>query len=316
MLKMKKNLLTYLALALLFISCSKDDGPVPKAIGLERVPAPLLTIDGTSSAAIDLLDLAAFHAKFNVALYFPNDIPPQKFDIVVRKNNNNSTVKILQAGVTTFPTTLDVTAAQLAALFGTPIVLNDTYDFSVDVYSKSGKKYEAFPTVGVGYAAAFQPDFAGFNTILTFGAICKYSPILFGAIGSTSTFQVITDEWGDDPVNGWGPPAGYRPTVAVTVIDATHLSFKSPVNGTSTSVLTITPANNNITYTGQPYGDLAVGPLQIDPTWTFGAGTIENAGVNNVAPCAKQINLAVRYRVSIGSFSNGGVGYKLVLKQN
>lgn len=315
MLKMKKNLLTYLVLAILFIGCSKDDGPVPEAIGLERVPAPLVTIDPASSAAIDLLDLGAFHAKFNVGLYFPNDIPPSKFDIVVRKNNNNTTVKVLQPGVTTFPASLDVTAAQLATLFGTPIVLNDTYDFGVDVYSQSGKKYEAFPVVGVSYAAAFQPDHAGFNTTLTFGAICKYSPTLFGAIGSTSNFQVLTDEWGDDPVNGWGPPAGYRPTVAVTVVDATHLSFKSPVNGTSTIVLTINPANNNITFTGQPYGDLSVGPLQVDPTWIYGAATVENAGVNNVAPCAKQINLSVRYRVSIGTFSNGGAGYKLLLKQ-
>ena len=316
MFKMKKILFTYLVPALLLIGCKKDDGPVPKIIGLERVPAPIVTIDPTSSAAIDLLNLAAFHAKFNVGLYFPNDIPPQKFDIVVRKNNDNGNVKIVQPGVTTFPTAIDVTAAQLATLFGAPVVLNDTYDFGVDVYSKSGRKYEAFPKVGLSYAAAFQPDHAGFNTTLTFSAICKYSPTLFGAIGSVSNFQVITDEWGDDPVNGWGPPAGYRPTVAVTVVDATHLSFKSPVNGTSTIVLTINPANNNITYTGQPYGNLAVGPLQVDPSWIYGAATVENGGLNNVAPCAKQINLSMIYRVALGTFNINGVGYKLILRQD
>lgn len=171
MLKMKKNLLTYLVLALLFIGCSKDDGPVPEAIGLERVPAPLVTIDPTGSTSINLLNLNAFHAKFNVGLYFPNDIPPQKFDIVVRKNNSNSTVKLLQAGVTSFPSAFDVTAAQLATLFGEPIALNDTYDFGVDVYASTGKKYEAFPVVGLGYAAAFQPDHPGFNTTLRYKAL-------------------------------------------------------------------------------------------------------------------------------------------------
>ena len=168
---MKKNLLTYLVLALLFTGCSKDDGPVSEAIGLERVPAPLVTIDPTGSTAIDLANPGAFHAKFNVGLYFPNDAPPQKFDIIVRKNGDNSNVKLLQAGVTTFPTAFDVTAAQLVTIFGAPIAQNDTYDFGVDVYSRSGKKYEAFPVVGLGYAAAFQPDHPGFNTTLRYKAL-------------------------------------------------------------------------------------------------------------------------------------------------
>ncbi len=312
---MQKNIIFCFLLAIVFIGCSKDDGPVPKAVGLERVPAPVVKMDPASSAAIDLLDLGSFSGKFNVGLYFPNDIPPSKLDIVVRKNNDNSTVKVFQAGVTSYPSSFTLTSAQIETLFGVPIALNDNYDIGVDVYSQSGKKYEAFPVGGLGYAAAFQPDHPGFNTTIRYSAICKYSPTLFGDIGSTSDFEVVTDEWGDDPVNGWGPPAGYGSTVQVTVVDDTHLSFKSPVNGTSTIVLTIDPANNNITYTGQPYGDLAVGPLQVDPAWTYGQGTVENVGINTVGPCEKQINLAIRYRVSIGTFSNGGAGYKLVLKQ-
>jgi hypothetical protein len=314
---MQKNLIVYFLVALFFIGCSKDDGPVPEAIGLERVPAPLVTMDPASSAAIDLLNLGSFSGKFNVGLYFPNDIPPSKFDIVVRKNTSNSNVKVLQAGVTSFPSSFTVTAAQLATLFGAPVVLNDIYDVGVDVYSSSGKKYEAFPAVGLGYAAAFQPDHPGFNTTLRWSAICKYSPTLFGPVGSTSDFDVITDEWGDDPVNGWGPTASYRPTIKVTVVDDTHLSFKSPVNGTSTIVLTINPANNNITYAAQPYGDLSVGPAQVDASWVYGPATLESAGlVNTVAPCDKKINLEAKYKVAIGTFTNaGGTGFKLVLKQ-
>lgn len=312
---MKKISLFVCLATILLAGCKKDDGPVPEAVAIERVPAPLVTIDTTGSPAIDLLDQASFAGKFKVGLYFPNDIPPSKFDIVVRKNDDNTNVKVFQAGVTSFPTSFTITAAQLTALFGTPVMLNDNFDIGVDVYSRSGKKYPAFPLVGLGYAAAFQPDHPGFNVVIRYSAICKYSPTLFGAIGSTSTFQVLTDEWGDDPVNGWGPPAGYRPSVAITVVDATHLSFKSPVNGTSTIVLTIDPTNNNITYTGQPYGDLAVGPLQKDPSWTFGQATIENRGVNIVLPCDKQIRLGIAYRVSLGTFSNGGVGYTLLLKQ-
>ncbi len=310
-----KKILFPILLAGLIIGCSKNDGPISEEFTPDRVPAPLVTMDATSSPAIDLLDLANFAGKFTVALYFPNDIPPEKFDIVIRKNNINSNVKVYQAGVTTFPTSFTLTTAQLATLFGTPVALNDNYDIGVDVYTKTGKKFEAFPLVGTGYAAAFQPDHPGFNVVIRYSAICKYSPTLFGPIGSTSTFQVLTDEWGDDPVNGWGPPAGYRPTVAVTVVDATHLSFKSPVDGTSTIVLTINPLNNNITFASQPYGDLSVGPLQVDPNWVYGNAVIHNLGINVVAPCDKQLNLAIRYQVAAGSFTFNGTGYKLVLKQ-
>ncbi|HVE61190.1 MAG TPA: hypothetical protein VNA26_05195 [Chitinophagaceae bacterium] len=167
---MQKNLIFYFLLVILFIGCSKDDGPVPKALGLERVPAPLVTLDPTGSAAIDVSNLGSFSGKFNVGLYFPNDLPPSKFDIVIRKNNNNSTVKIFQAGVTTFPSSFTLTAAQLATLFGAPVVLNDNYDIGVDVYAQSGKKYEAFPVVGLGYAAAFQPDHPGFSATIRYSA--------------------------------------------------------------------------------------------------------------------------------------------------
>ena len=313
---MKKNILFYFLLAsIVFAGCDKNDGPITEAASPYRIPAPKIVKDPTGNASIDLTNLAGFAGKVNVSLYFPNDLPPAKFDIVVRKNNSNANVKVLQAGVTTFPTAITITAAQLATLFGTPVALNDTYDVGADVYAQDGKKWEAFPILGQGYAAGFQPDHPGFSPTVTFAAICAYRADLFAPVGGTANFQVLTDEWGDDPVNGWGPPAGYRPTVLVTVVDATHLSFKSPVNGTSVIVLTINPLDNTITFTGQPYGNLGVGPLQVDPTFTYGNTTVESLGPNNVAPCALQLNLAIRYRVSIGTFSFNGTGYKLILKK-
>ena len=322
---MKKYIYSLLAIFVLFAaSCRKSDNP--RIPDLQRVPVPYIKADATKSPSIDVLNPASFSQTFTFDSYFTSDIPPKQMDLVAIKNGVKTSVKTVQGGFTTFPATANVTGTQLLTLFG-PIVLGDNFTFGLDITTQDGSVYHAYPALGVGYGSGVLGEYTGStNTTpiaagggvvyeLNFGAICKYSPTLFGALGSTSNFQVLTDEWGDDPVNGWGPPAGYRPTVTVTVVDATHLSFKSPVNGTSTIVLTINPANNNITYTGQPYGDLAVGPLQVDPTWTFGAGTIENVGTNNVAPCDKKLNLAVKYRVSIGTFSNGGVGYKLVLKQ-
>jgi len=165
---MKKNLIVGFILAILFIACSKDDGPVPKAIALERVPAPLLKLDATSSTFINIADPASFIGKFTLSLYFPNDIPPSKFDIVLRKNNDNSNTKVFQAGVTTYPSSFAITAAQISTLFGASLAVNDNYDIGVDVYAKSGKKYEAFPLTGLGYAAAFQPDHPGFNVVIRY----------------------------------------------------------------------------------------------------------------------------------------------------
>src|SRR5688572_3808930 len=156
---MKKSLLYTLLAVMVLAGCDKNDGPVPDDVKLERVPQPQIAKNG-GSAAIDVLNLGAFQGKFDVGLYFPEDIKPSKMDIVVRKNNNNNNIKLLQADVTTFPTTFTITAAKLAELFGgVAVALNDNYDIGADVYAQSGKKYEAFPVTGVAYASgiASQP---------------------------------------------------------------------------------------------------------------------------------------------------------------
>jgi hypothetical protein len=316
----KINILLAMCLGafIIFPGCSKDDGAIPERVSIAAVPTISTNIDPTGSQSIDLTNLASFAGKFKIDNYFPGTPNPTKVDIVVRKFNgttpNNNNVKVYKAGVTTFPTNVTVTAAELATLFGTPSVLGDTYDFATDIYV-GDRKFEAFPVVGAGTGAGLngQPYFGEFAR---FPAICAYRGDLFGAIGSTVDFNVLTDEWGDDPVNGWGPPAGYRPVVKVKIVSATQLSFISPVNGTSVIVLTVNPANNTISFSGQPYGDLAVGPLQVDPTFTYGNTTLEALGPNVVLPCDNTLDLYVVYRVSAGVFRWSSTrGYSLKLKK-
>jgi hypothetical protein len=316
---MKKNLLYILFAGVFLTACDKNDGPVPDDVKLERgIPQPQIVKNG-GNASINALDPASFQGKYDLTgVYFPEDAP-SKMDVVIRKNGNNSNVKVIQAGVTTFPTSYTITAAQIATLFGAPVALNDNYDISADVYTRDGKKFEAFPNIGIPTAvgtAAGVAGQAGASPSIRYSVICQYFSTLFGALGSTSAFEVKADEWGDDPVNGWGPPAGYRPEVMITVVDATHLSFKSPVDGTSIIVLTINPTTNAITFTAQPYGDLSVGPLQKDPGYPYGPATITNFGTNNVNPCDKQLNLQIAYNVAAGVFRwDAARGYSLVLKQ-
>jgi hypothetical protein len=273
---MKKNILFYFLLAsVLFVGCKKDDGSVPKAVALERIPAPLIVKDAAGSVAIDMTNLAGFNGKVNIGLYFPTDIPPSKFDIVIRKNNNNGNIKLIQAGVAAFPTTISITAAQIVTLFGGAITLGDNYDIGADVYAQSGKKYEAFPAIGLGYAAAFQPDHPGFSPSVRYSAACQYNAALF----PTGNYIVLQDDWADYAVGD---------IVPMTQIDATHLSFKYAANSPLPIVITINPLTNVTSATKQQYGNY--GP-------PFGNLSVEsvNSPANLVLPCAREIGIRLHH---------------------
>lgn len=150
----KINTLAALAtgIVITFTGCSKDDGAIPKRIAIENVPAVTTNLEtGTVSPPITFTNQAAFQGKFKVAMFFTGTTPPNKVDVVVRKNASSANVKVYKADVTSLPASFTVTAAEIATLFGTPLVLKDTYDFAPDLYV-GAKKYEAFPAVGLGSA--------------------------------------------------------------------------------------------------------------------------------------------------------------------
>jgi len=281
---MKKFILYFTIIAFaLFTGCSKDDGPVPKAVKLERVPAPLIVKDPTGSVGLDMTNLAGFNGKYTISLYFPNDIPPAKLDIVIRKNENNADVKIIQADVKTFPTSLSITAAQIATLFG-PITLGDAYDIGADVYAQSGKVYHAFPVVGNGYAAAFQPDHPGFSPSVRYAAACQYNTDIY----PSGNYIVLQDDWAD-----------YQPgdIVQLTKIDATHISFKYAAASPLPVVITIDPLTNVTSATLQQYGNY--GP-------PYGNWFIESVPSpdNVVLPCAREIGIRLKH-TSDANYSGG-----------
>lgn len=151
----KIKLLTALSLSALIVltACSKDDGAIPKNIGIEDVPVVTTnTSTGTTTGTITYSNQAAFAGAFKVSLFFADAVPPTNVDVVVRKNvttTNLGTVKLFKADNKTLPASFTITAAQIVALFGDTLKLNDTYDFAPDLYVGT-KKYEAFPATGVG----------------------------------------------------------------------------------------------------------------------------------------------------------------------
>lgn len=280
---MKKYLYYFLFTFALFTGCSKNDGPVPKDVILERVPEPQVTKE-SGSQSIDVTNLNGFQAKFTVGVFYNSDIKPSKYDVVVRKNGNDTTVKVFKKDITTFPTSLTVSANDLETLFGAPIELGDNFDISVDVYTESGKKYQAFPLVGVGYGSgiAQQP---GAITSIRYSAICQYHDDVY-----QGNFKILEDEWAD-----------YSPgdVVPVTRIDATHFSFKYAAPDALPIIVTVNPLTNEVSVAKQVYSPSGYG-------LGYGAISVESVPDqrNVVSPCDGKFGVVLKHTVSIGSFGS------------
>lgn len=168
---MKKSILFSVFAILLLASCRKSDNP--KIPDLVRVPIPNFQLDATSDPLIQ--DPNDFNGKFTVSLYFKDDIPPQKMDIVVARNGNYTDLKTLKADITTFPVTVSVTGKDLATLFGIPvddIIPGSFFEFGSRMTLKDGTEIPAFNEGGNSYGAGIVGSFKGEVPVLKIKAVC------------------------------------------------------------------------------------------------------------------------------------------------
>jgi hypothetical protein len=296
--KMKKNIINILLLTtILFVGCKKNDTRYPFSVDLVRIPYVNTTLDATGSAAIDLTNLASFNGKYSINLLYPNDIKPTKVDVVVRKNNNNSVIKVLQAGVTTFPSAYTVTAAQLSTAFGAPIVLGDNYDIGTDIYV-GDKKYEAFPAAGgIAYGGTGQQNQPNFSPSIRYSAICAYDPNIY-----VGNFKAS---------DGFGDADGA--IIVLTKINNTQFSFIYPsALNPNPIIVTVNPLNNTVTIPLTTIG------TQWSPAYGYpNTATYANPSVNSatgtVAPCDKTVTLKIQWGTNAGALQFGGGPYTLLL---
>lgn len=282
----------FLGLAMAFTSCTKNDGAITNKVTINDVPAITTAVDASGSQSIDMLNLSAFSGKFNMSLYFPGAVAPDKVDIVVRKNGSNANVKVYKAGVTALPASYTITVTDLQTLFGAAVVLGDSYDFAPDIYVGT-KKFEAFPAVGAGSGAGpvAMPLYSEFAR---FSAICAYDPAIY-----VGNFTVVSDGFGD-----FSPGE----IVPITKIDNTHFSFLDPyVTSPLPIIVTVNPLNNQLSITKQKIGNAFVWALNYtNPNMAMAA-----SASSFVAPCSKTITMSITYTVDQGSFG----AYTLVLKK-
>jgi hypothetical protein len=289
----KINIFAALTLGLMiaFAGCKKDDGGIRSSVVIKSVPVVSTSIESTGSQAIDLLNLAGFSGKFKVSLYFPGATPPDKVDIVVRKNGSNANVKVVKKDVTTLPYSLTVTSADITALFGVAVALGDTYDFAPDLYV-GVNKYEAFPTTGTGNGAGVI-SYPLYSDYARFAAICAYDPAIY-----EGDFVVVSDGFGD-----FSPGE----VVKFTKISNNSFSFIDPyVTSPLPIIVTINTLNNQATIAKQKIGNQFVWASYTNPNVAVAASS-----TSVVAPCSKTITLAIAYTVDQGSFGT----YNLVLKK-
>ena len=290
----KINIFAALTLGLMiaFAGCKKDDGGVRSSVVIKDVPVVSTKIESTGSQAIDLLNLAGFSGKFKVELYFPGATPPDKVDIVVRKNGSNANVKVMKKDVTTLPYSLTVTSADIAALFGVAVALGDTYDFAPDLYV-GVNKYEAFPATGLGNGPGIIA-FPLYSDYARFAAICAYDPAIY-----EGDFVVVSDAFGD-----------FTPgeIVKFTKVSNNSFSFINPyVTSPLPIIVTINTLNNQATIAKQKVGNAFTWQL----AYTNPNMAVSASATSVVAPCSKTITLAIAYTVDQGSFGT----FNLVLKK-
>ena len=179
------------ATALLISSCRDSDNPaVPD---LKRTVLPQFTKD--TSVDVLIQDPATFKGRFNVGVYFQNDIKPKKMDIVVVMNGDKSKVKVLKADVTAFPSTIDVTADQLAQLFGktaADIQTGDAFDIGADVTLDDGTVIPVFRTDGTEPYGGDAQNYDGATLTIQYKKVC---PLDINAFVGTLTVD-DPDFWG------------------------------------------------------------------------------------------------------------------------
>lgn len=274
-----KYIIAFFLSAILFTACQKEDNP--KLPDLVRVPLPLITLDPSGDNAISPTTPETFLGKYVVDIYFKNDIKPQKFDIVIIKNGDHSTVKTLKEGVTIFPTSFELTGADIVSAFGAPSE-GDSYDIGADVTTASGQKFEAFPLNATGYSSSIagQP---GSSTSIQYIVPCAFNKENFNG-----SYTVVQDDWADyDP----GETVEVKPGAGENEISIA--AYPSPAFGKNRKpmILTINPLSNDPTTYEGVIAEQVIGDYDGAPPGATARGT------GSANPCGDRITMTVTINI-------------------
>lgn len=266
-------------LALIAASCNPDGkGNLPD---LERVPVPLMTLAANSDVLIQ--DPAAFKGKFTLDLYFKEDVAPKQIDVVVTRNGDYGTAKVLKAAVTTFPSTIDVTTAQLASLFGldvSKVVPGDYFEIGANIVTQSGLTVPAFSKTGNQFSADIS-NFPGASLRLKYPVVC---PLNLDDFVGEATIQDPNFIEGNYPVT-------------ITREGTNVLVVKGFVQDPASIIkITVDPQTTKVSV-----------PTTAATALIFGYHNLKVSGNGEINACKKSVVLNLAYSVDEGSFGTLGL---------
>jgi hypothetical protein len=267
-------------LALFIASCSSDGtGNLPD---LERVPIPLMKLVDNSDVLIQ--DPAEFRGKFSLDLLFKEDQAPKSVDLVVARNGDYKNIKTVQAGVTSFPTIVDVDIAKLASIFGvdaSTIIPGDYFEIGANITTQSGFVLPAFSELSNQFSADIS-NFPGSSLSIKYPVVCPLDLDEF-----VGEFTI------DDPFfyEGEYPVTISREGDNVLVIEG--------FNEDATIKVTVNPQTTKVTV-----------PSTMIAADFFGYTNLKVVGGGEINACANTITLNLTYTVDQGSFGTGGLTIK------
>ena len=257
------------ALIMIFSACSKD--PAAPAADT-RFPLPLVLKDTTGDDYISGKEPEGFVGKYKVGMYYGTDVVAQKIDVVVIKNDDKTNVKTIQSGVTIFPATIQVTGTQLTTLFDSTIQLGDKFEIGVDVTTKDGQKFVAFPATGNPYNAD-TTALPGSSFSVAYVTDC-----IFDVADFDGNYTVVSDTWDYKAGDLIAVKPGTGNKILIT-------AWPNPDVGNFTRwpmSIDVDPVTYAVTIPMQGVGEFA-----------GGASHIIDAGTGTVSPCGDKITLTV-----------------------
>jgi hypothetical protein len=287
---MKSIQILVLTLLIISFSCTKEtNGNLPD--GIREINIPLIIKEAGSTQNIDFTNAGNFVGKLTADLYFKDGPKPEKADIVAIKNGVKTAVKVLQANVTSFPTSVSLNKSLLETSFGQPLKLGDSYSIGMDIYH-NGIKYEAFPVTGIAYGTNIL-NLTGSSTVLKYDVVCPFNIDNF-----VGDFEVTTDDWEDYPVGT---------VIKVAKVSATSVSFNYNCGSSAKPiVLTINGTTGAVSGPNTQYCS-----YNIPPVLKFFGDVVEGAK-SYVDNCTKTIYVRILHTDELNR--NFGEG-NLVLKK-
>lgn len=287
---------------MLFAGCKKEYGPdkIPNFPVMDVAPVPKFTMDPDADLVIQQPE--EFKSKFTLGLYFPDDQEtiPQSADISIVMNNNYKDIRKFKTGITAFPSTFDITSADLANLFGInieDIVPGYKFELRTDFTLKDGTVIPGFVTLPDKKAPT-----KGNSPITTSSDINNWpdskTNIIFNAVCPLEVENLVGNAAIEDPFFYEGD---YEATI--TQEDDYVLRLTG---------LNENPASSFLIKIDRKAFSATVAKQVVEPT-IWGYTNLAVQGTGTVDACNNVITLRLTWTVDQGSFGGSDTDFKIQL---